>query len=338
MKHLVDVVIPTYNSAAYLSQAIQSVLLQGDVVKHIYVIDDGSTDDTKVHISHLLAVNKKIVYVWQRNRGLSAARNEGVKRSTAPYVAFLDSDDVWHEGKLDLQLRKMKSSKYRNVGLIYCEYDDIDPEGNKLAGYGSFRLHKNIRGDVSKHLLECNYATGSGSGVLVKRACFKSVGLFDEELRACEDWDMWMRIAQKYSFDYVNKPLISLRRHKKSMQAHRRHMTLNTALLITKMLSAGLHVNENLIKDTKREILRHIIEHPWDIDFIRRISMTRHNSKTNFVVWKSPKEFGGDLIWVMYVRVRHIANFFARPIVFHVIPPFKTYIYKPLKRKFGKRR
>lgn len=338
MKNLVDVVIPSYNCSVYVGDAVRSALAQGNIVRSIFVIDDGSTDNTRDIIKALQDISSKVVYVKQKNRGLSAARNTGIKRATAPYIAFLDSDDVWHKGKLALQLERFRSSPYKNTGLVYCEYSDMDAEGKILPGYGSFRLHKEVRGNVRDHLLECNYATGSGSGVLVKRECFDVVGLFDEELHACEDWDMWMRIAQKYSFDYVNKSLVSLRRHKKSMQAHQRHMTLNTALLIAKMLSSGLPVSAELIKNTKREVLRYVVEHLWDLDFIRKISTTHHNSRSNFIAWRSAQEFGSDLLYVMYVRMRHIANFFARPIVMHVIPPFKTYIYKPLRRKMRGRK
>lgn len=310
-KACVDVVIPSYNSQKYISDAINSVIEQEKYVNRILVIDDGSVDGTKEVVNRFKRNNQKIEYYYQANSGLSAARNTGIKLSTAKYLAFLDADDVWLPGKLKSQIKVFETTKYKNLGLVYGEYQDINERGNIINGFGGFRLHPEIKGDVAKQLLECNYATGSGSAVLVKRECFDKVGMFDENLKACEDWDMWMRIAQKYAFEYVDSPLVKLRRHSNSMQANRWHMITNQVKLISKMKESNLDVLESINRSMRRDLLGLIISNPFNpkpYNLLRSIDSSQN-------VGNGVREFLFDLVWAMYANMPLVSSLALNKVV-----------------------
>ena len=323
---VVDVVIPTFNNSKYLLHAINSVMIQSRYVKKIIVIDDGSTDNTKAIIRPLTQSNKKLHYVYQANAGLSSARNTGIKLSSAKYIAFLDADDIWLPDKLKSQLSKFDTTKYKNLGLVYGEYLDIDEAGKEIRNFGGFRLHKEIKGNVSKQLVECNYATGSGSAVLVKRECFDKVGLFDETLTACEDWDMWMRISKNYSFDYVDAPLVKLRRHQNSMQANRWHMISNRAMLIAKMKKNNIMVHNALFRDIRRELLTVIVSNPFNrkpYRLLKNLSLNMNGSG------QYTREYIIDFVWAVYSSLPIIAGISSNKIVRRVvIDPINKYFMK----------
>ncbi len=318
----VDVILPSYNCGKFIVDAINSILIQSIYVKKIIVVDDGSIDNTRQIVVSKAKSNKKIEYIYQPNKGLSAARNTGIKQSRARYLAFLDADDIWLPGKLESQIRKFETTKYNNLGLVYGEYLDIDEDGNPINNYGGFRLHHEIKGDVSKKLIECNYATGSGSAVLVKRECFDHVGMFDEALKACEDWDMWMRIAQEYSFDYVDAPLVKLRRHNRSMQANRWHMTSNQALLMNKMQNSNIIVSNSMFRELRRDLLGIIVSNPFNGEAYRLLKKITNDSNT----YKSKsKEFIIDLVWASYATLPLIARIATNRNV-------RKYIIYPVKK------
>jgi glycosyltransferase involved in cell wall biosynthesis len=229
----IDVIIPTYNSSKYLSGAIKSALNQRNVELQVLIIDDGSTDNTRQLVKSLSSKNAVIKYFYQPNRGLSSARNLGIKVSEAPYIAFLDADDIWLPEKIAKQLAIFTKSKNDSLGLVYCDYFDIDVNGQKIP-YPSMRLDPSVKGKVYSRLLAGNLIAGSGSGVLVKRECFDKLGGFDENLPTCEDWDMWLRISKQYQVDYTIEKLVGIRRSSNTMSSNNAGMLLGMALLYDK--------------------------------------------------------------------------------------------------------
>lgn len=226
----IDVIIPCYNAEAYIGPAIASVLAQTVLPTRILVVNDGSTDGSEVVIKEIIATKQsrvEIVLISQPNGGLSHARNTGIKQSEAQYLAFLDADDIWYPTKLEKQVQVFTQSPYTRLGMVYCAYDIIDTNGALTNDYKISRIRKHIRGDVYKEMLHANYMIASGSGVLALRECFGVAGLFDEQLRALEDWDMWLRIAEHYEADYSPECLVSIRRHPSNMQKDVRHMLIN---------------------------------------------------------------------------------------------------------------
>lgn len=218
-KNAIDVVIPIYNGEKFILQALESVTNQTLSPNKIIVVDDGSTDGSYSLVSEYAKNSKiEIQIVKKENGGLSSARNAGIKESNAEFIAFLDVDDVWINDKLREQIDIFKKTKFQNLALVYCNYDVIDINGSiKYKNYKAPLDKKRMRGMVFEKLLERNQITGSGSGVLIKREVFATVGLFDENLKYAEDWDMWLRITEKFEVDFVENVLVHIRKHEENM-------------------------------------------------------------------------------------------------------------------------
>ncbi|GAB4027554.1 MAG: glycosyltransferase [Candidatus Microgenomates bacterium] len=278
MYKIVDVVIPTYNSSKYIIEAIESVIRQGDIVNKIYVVDDGSTDSTHDIVARLADSDERIIYVYQTNKGPSAARNAGIKLCNSPYVAFLDSDDIWLKNKLLKQIRVFNNTRFKNLGVVYGSYIDMDESGNILKKFSSFKLNKKIRGKVTNWLINKNCIAGSDSAVLIKRECFNNVGLFDENLGACEDWDMWLRISKYYEFDYVNSPIACLRRHKREIQNNEKTMIVNTITFMRKIKSLGYNITDIQRNNIRSSAYYYLLTHVHDFKILKYLTNPKISS------------------------------------------------------------
>ena len=235
----IDVVIPVFNGERYIEEAITSVLSQSSLPKKLIVVYDGSTDNTRDIVEKLFQFYEGLVETVlysQPNSGLSSARNSGIRLSQAPYIAFLDADDLWSPEKLKEQKKVFVDSEISNLGLVYCAYHHIDQNGDVFNELPIVPIHKDIRGDVFEKIQQFNLVVSSGSGVLIKRTCFEKVGCFDENLKAFEDWDMWLRISESFGFDYTETSLVKIRRHVDSMQADSAHMNRNALLFYKKWI------------------------------------------------------------------------------------------------------
>ena len=213
----IDVVIPVYNGQDYIIQAITSVEQQSYPPEKIVMVDDGSTDRTAQLVrSHTSSI--PLTLVQQARGGPNAARNRGIRQCASDYVAFLDADDAWYGNKLAEQITTFQTSEFPNLGVVYCQYDIMNDRGMSAMEHFVLRINTKLRGSIFETLLVANTIASSASGVLVKRSCFERVGLFDENLTTAEDWDMWLRLAQVYAFDYTDKTLVRIRRHGNSAQ------------------------------------------------------------------------------------------------------------------------
>lgn len=204
MGSLVSVVIPTYNRAALLPEAIDSVLGQTYRDFEIIVVDDGSTDDTRRVLGKY---HGGIRQLSQSNRGEGAARNAGIAAAVGDYVAFLDSDDIWLNMKLEEQMRKLHLS----VGIrwVYCDAFTFDGlSGERLHNIGDAVPQPD--GFIAQSLLMENFIPSPTP--LVQRSLFGEVGGF-ANLELGADWDMWLRIAAKYPVAYVDGALGGYRIH-----------------------------------------------------------------------------------------------------------------------------
>ena len=194
----ISVVIPTYNRRDLLKRAINSVFNQTIRTKEIIIVDNGSTDNTNEMISSL---SQKIKYIHEKRRGVSIARNLGIKNSNSTWIAFLDSDDAWEPQKLEKQLffSNNISKKYR---LIHT--NEIWYKNNKFKNQS--RKHQTSGGDIFEKSLEI--CCISPSSAFIKRDVFDDYGFFDESLKVCEDYDMWIRITAKENVGFLDKPLV----------------------------------------------------------------------------------------------------------------------------------
>jgi glycosyltransferase involved in cell wall biosynthesis len=193
----VSTIIPTYNRGHGLLTSIESALAQTYPDFEIIIVNDASQDETGAIAGAIDDPRVKVIE-HSENRGVSAARNTGIRAAGGELVAFLDDDDLWLPAKLEKQVPLFKD---KSVGMVYCGMSFVDEAGN----VGSQALPSR-RGDIYSSLLFKN-CTAAGSVAVVRRECFDVVGLFDEDLTAFEDHDMWIRIARRYRFDFVPEAL-----------------------------------------------------------------------------------------------------------------------------------
>ena len=212
MKYLITIIIPTYNRANLLSRAIKSVLNQTFKDFELIVVDDGSTDNTAEVIKKFQEQDKRIRYIQHdKNKGTAATRNIGIKAAKGEYIAFLDSDDEWFPEKLEKQVSLFEHSLRKNLGFVSCNYLEFYSESGREVLYRVPRHKSSL-----KVLLESNTLCNS-SNVMIKKEVFDNVGHFDEKIKIGEDWDMWIRIAQKYNFDFVEEPLFKYYIHQNNI-------------------------------------------------------------------------------------------------------------------------
>jgi len=190
------VVIPTFNRRGLLPRAIDSVLKQTRLPQEIIVVDDGSTDGSAEMVGKQFPLVHLIV---QENRGVSAARNAGINFASGDWLAFLDSDDEWLPEKLERQMKML--AKHREMKI--CHSGELWlRNGRPLA---QKKKHRKPSGWVFQKCLEL--CAISPSSALIHREIFDTVGLFDESLPACEDYDLWLRISVRYPVYCVEEPL-----------------------------------------------------------------------------------------------------------------------------------
>lgn len=190
---LISVIIPTYNRAGFLNEAVSSVLGQTFSNFELIIVDDGSTDGTE----NLFGSSKPPVrYIRQEQQGVSAARNRGIAEAKGAYIAFLDSDDYWLLDKLSVQVSFLKS----NSEILVCQTEERWIRKGKKVNPGI--RHIKPSGSLFDRSLEL--CVVSPSSVMMRREFFQIVGKFDERLPACEDYDLWLRAAYR-----MNIPLIS---------------------------------------------------------------------------------------------------------------------------------
>lgn len=194
---LVSVIIPTYNRAWIIQEAIDSVFKQRFKNFELIVVDDGSTDNT---VEILRGYGEDIQVITQRNKGVSAARNRGISEANGEFIAFLDSDDLWLAEKLAAQVDFFQS----NPEALICQTEEIWIRNGKRAN--PKKKHTKYSGMIFNHCLPLCIV--SPSAVMMRRSLFYKVGLFDEDLPACEDYDLWLRISWQYPIYLIDTPLI----------------------------------------------------------------------------------------------------------------------------------
>ena len=199
----VSVIIPTYNSARYLGEAIDSVLAQTFRDFEVLVIDDGSSDETETMMRRY---GPPVRYIRQKNSGVAVARNRGILEGRGRYVAFLDADDTWLAHKLEKQIEALDGAS--GAGFCYSAFTVVDSDLKPVSVSRSKR-----QASALEDLLLRGNVVGSVCTVLCERALIEMLGGFDPALSQCADWDMWVRIAAHTEFIYVDEPLVTYRHH-----------------------------------------------------------------------------------------------------------------------------
>jgi len=184
-----------------LARAIGSVLTQTHTNLELIVVDDASTVDVKKVVGRFK--DSRISYVRRsENGGVAAARNTGIKLATGEYVAFLDDDDLYLKYKIERQLKVFEESQ-PSVGVVYCGVLTVGEDGRIISRF----VWRNKQRPAAEQM------TRPGATALVKKACFEEIGLFDEDFECFEDWDMWLRMSDKYDFGICPEPLYLVHVH-----------------------------------------------------------------------------------------------------------------------------
>src|SRR6266404_1995218 len=211
MSPSVSVVVTTYNQAPYIGATIASVLDQTYRDFEIVLVDDGSTDETSAAVSRY---SDQLVYIRQRNRGVAAARNLGIRHAVGRMIAFLDGDDLWEPEKLTAQMEA--AEVHPGTGLIVADGVEFSPEGilrksligpsilPRLQGRSSITLH--CYEELIRNNLIC-----TTSQVMVPRSIIERVGLSDERFSVSSDWDLYLRIAAESGVTFLNQRLVRYR-------------------------------------------------------------------------------------------------------------------------------
>lgn len=207
---MISVIIPVFNCEKYVSEAVESVLLQTYQDFEVIVVNDGSTDNTE---EVLKAYFDRIIYIYQENKGIAAARNTGIRASKGKYLAFLDSDDIWEKDKLDGQVIFLNTNK--EFDLVYEDYIPFNDKGLIRDHFSILKDFPRPSGNIFKPLiLSTLFPT---STVIVKRDVLDDLGIFDESFKMGEDYELWLRIAGKYNIGYLKQRLVRVRYHQKSI-------------------------------------------------------------------------------------------------------------------------
>lgn len=225
MNSSVSVIIPNYNRQDLIIEAMDSVKSQTHRPIELIVVDDGSSDNSVKIIKEWMNENRMDEFscqlICQENKGGNAARNSGILIAQAEYIAFLDSDDLWHRNKLEKQLKVLSSAE--RIGAVYCGLQHIEAENGKVIEKVD---REYIQGDIYSRML-IKDETAPTSTYMIKKVVFDEVGMFDLELEARQDWDMWIRVASKYQITAVPEVLVDYRHHSGTRTASNPNKEIN---------------------------------------------------------------------------------------------------------------
>ena len=202
-KDKVSIIIPTYNRAYCIERSIRSVLEQTYREFELLVVDDGSSDNTQDVVNSI--EDERIRYIQMpENKGVAAARNEGIRQAAYEYIAFQDSDDVWKPDKLEKQMQVL--SENLRAGMVYCAYECKTTDGSIVTVPDAKMPLHDKQGDIY-HKLLCRNTIGAPT-VLAHKECFLKAGLFHDSMTCLEDWELFVRIAKSYEILFLEEPLV----------------------------------------------------------------------------------------------------------------------------------
>ncbi|HIJ36627.1 MAG TPA: glycosyltransferase family 2 protein [Deltaproteobacteria bacterium] len=227
----ISVIIPTFNRALKVARAVASVLYQRYTDYEIVVVDDGSDDDTRTFLKQFGKQIRRIDHA--KNRGVSAARNTGIQNTDSPFIAFLDSDDYWLPGKLERQMNFFSTEP----AAVICQTEEIWIRNGHFANPA--KKHRKPTGDL--FIPSLKLCLISPSAVMVKRSLLEEVGRFDESLPACEDYDLWLRIACRYPVPLIKEwHVVKEGGHPDQLSSRYRGMDRFRIEAIVKLLKSGV--------------------------------------------------------------------------------------------------
>ena len=193
----ISVVIPSHNRRHTLERALQSVYQQNSMVDEVILVDDGSTDGSDAMVGQAFP---DVKIVRQPNLGVSAARNRGIEAAACEWIALLDSDDHWLPGKIE----KIREAQRQHPDFVLFHSDEIWIRSGVRVN--PMNKHRKSGGWIFEQCLPLCAISPSAS--VIRKSVLQELGLFDEKLPACEDYDLWLRLCHRYPVHYIDQPLI----------------------------------------------------------------------------------------------------------------------------------
>lgn len=201
---LVSIIIPAYNAARYIKEALESALHQTYPNCEVVVVDDGSTDHTRKILEPYMEEGK-IRYIYQKNKGLAGARNAGIRAARGAYIALLDADDLFLPEKVREQVEALES--HPSYGVCYCDILHFTDTTPRVFYHHRYNYPS---GNILEPLLSVQFI--NPLTIVARAEVFERYGYFDEQLRRSEDWDLWLRWAYAgVEFFHLHKPLAHYR-------------------------------------------------------------------------------------------------------------------------------
>ena len=253
----VSVIIPAYNASEFLLETLRSAAGQTLRDLEIIVVDDGSTDDTAELAHRFAREDPRVRVLEQANGGVAWARNHGIEASSGQFVAPLDADDLWSPDKLQRQVSRFEAGGDR-VGLVYCWWMVVDREAKPVYPAYPWR----VRGAGFDSLLRTNYV-GCASIPMFRSGALSEVGLYDSGLRdrdaqGCEDWDLSLRIAERYEVDYVDDYLVRYRTFSDSMSCNTDRMRRSHEMVLSQTVARVPSIRGSVVRRSRSELLLYL--------------------------------------------------------------------------------
>lgn len=281
MNRKISVIIPTYNRASMVGDAIDSVLKQDLEDLEIIVVDDGSKDDTESVVRrYLQGRGDRVRYLKQKNRGVAAARNAGIDAAKGEYIAFLDSDDTWMTTTLGAKISFL--DKNRQIGMAFCNGIERTAAGTERNITDTLLHHREkvIANDLEnafEMLMETNFI--GVSGVMVRKKCLEDVGAFDEALRSVEDFELWLRITAKHKIHYFDELLYWRRLQSDNLTADRTLYYHCKSYVFEKIGS----INPSYFNAHKKELVERISRYHFEAAYLLFDKYDFKKSRAHFI-------------------------------------------------------
>lgn len=252
-KPLVSVVIPAYDAERFIGATLDSVLEQSYENFEVIVVDDGSTDSTVGLVRAYARRDARVRLLEQSHSGVARARNRGILDSRGRYIAPLDADDLWFRDKLTKQVTLFERS-CDEVGLVYCWSAHIDTEGRLTPHWCAHE----VEAEALVALILCNFV-GNASAAMMRRDCLEQVGGYDTRLRAqnaeaVADWDLYLRLAERFEFRVVREILMGYRIHPENLSSNLDAMSRAHRVLVDSVARRHPDLPESLLRRSAAEM------------------------------------------------------------------------------------
>ncbi len=250
---LVSVIVPAYNAAQFITHTLESVARQTYRNLEIIVVDDGSTDDTAAIVRSFAARDPRVLLIQQPNAGVAAARNAAIKAARGAFIAPVDADDLWKPEKIERQMRCLLAND--RLGLVYTWWEHVDEDGRVIPRTDYLGRAKPLsapRGMVLHDLIEKN-VVGNASTPLMRKEYVLEAGGYDPGLHArnaqgCEDWKLYLALAERYEFDVVPDYLVGYRQAQGRMSKNHDAMQRSCELVLNDVRRRHPEIDESVFR------------------------------------------------------------------------------------------